>query len=297
MSVRPKFENLTGSIAFNQPLGAITWFRVGGPAEILYQPTDEDDLRGFLAQAPKPMPITIIGVGSNLLIRDGGIEGAVIRLGRDFAKIAVEGLRVHAGAAALDAMVAREAQKAGIAGIEFMRGIPGAVGGGLRMNAGAYGHEFKDNLRSARAFDRAGNVHELSLADMKFSYRNSAAPDGLIFVSATFEGIPGNSDEIAARMNEITASREATQPIRARTGGSTFKNPPGEKAWQLIDRAGCRGLKIGGALVSEQHCNFLINTGNATATELEALGEEIRRRVKETSGVELEWEIKRLGKP
>ena len=302
MSAKLNTEGLHGALAYDQPLAPITWFRVGGPAEILFQPRDEEDLARFLKRKPREMPLTIIGVGSNLLVRDGGIDGAVVRLGRDFNKITVEGTRITAGAAALDVMVAREAQKAGLAGLEFMRGIPGTIGGGLRMNAGAYGREFKDVLKSVRALNRAGSVVELSLADMQFTYRHSHASEELIFVSATFEGTPDNPDEILKRMNEITERRESSQPVKSRTGGSTFKNPPadssgGLKAWQLIDKAGCRGLKIGGAQVSEQHCNFLINTGNATAADLEALGEEVRRRVKVTSGVALEWEIKRLGKP
>ena len=289
-------SGLRGPIAFNESLAPITWFRVGGPAEILFQPRDEEDLKLFLLRLPREAPLTIIGIGSNLLVRDGGIEGAVIRLGREFNRIVVEGTRVTAGAGALDVMVAREAQRAGVAGLEFLRGIPGSIGGGLRMNAGAYGKEFKDALKFARALTRGGEVLKLSLDDMKFTYRNSGAPEDLIFVSATFEGVPGNPDEILKRMDEITAQREASQPIKSKTGGSTFKNPSGGKAWELIDKAGCRGLKIGGAQVSEQHCNFLINTGTATAADLEALGEEVRRRVKETSGVTLEWEIKRLGR-
>lgn len=291
------FDNLRGPLGFNQELAPITWFRVGGPAEILFSPRDEADLKLFLSGLPEGMAITVIGVGSNLLVRDGGIAGAVIRLGRDFGQVKIDGTRVTAGAIMPDIMVARAAQKAGVAGLEFLAGIPGTIGGGLRMNAGAYGREFKDVLKSARALDRAGNAVELSLADMKFVYRNSGAPEGLIFTSATFEGVPGDAAEIQKRMDEITKQRESTQPIRSKTGGSTFKNPPGQKAWQLIDAAGCRGLKVGGAQVSEQHCNFLINMGDATAADIENLGEEVRRRVKATSGIELEWEIKRLGKP
>jgi len=297
MSTKVEAEGLSGSLAYDQPLAPITWFRVGGSAEILFQPRDEEDLREFLRRKPRAMPLTIIGVGSNLLVRDGGIEGAVVRLGRDFNKITVEGTKITAGAAALDVMVAREAQKAGLTGLEFMRGIPGTIGGGLRMNAGAYGREFKDVLKSVRALDRAGNMVELSLSDMKFTYRHSDVSEDFVFVSATFEGTPDNPAEIQKRMDEITEKRESSQPVKSRTGGSTFKNPLGQKAWQLIDRAGCRGLKIGGAQVSEQHCNFLINTGTATAADLEALGEEVRARVKANSGIELEWEIMRLGHP
>jgi UDP-N-acetylmuramate dehydrogenase len=289
--------DLQGPVAYDKELASITWFRVGGPADILFMPRDQEDLRRFLGAVPANVPITVIGVGSNLLVRDGGIDGAVIRLGRDFNAIKAEGTRVTAGAGALDVMVAREAQRAGIAGLEFLRGIPGTIGGGLRMNAGAYGREFKDVLKSVRAVDRAGNVHELGLEDMKFVYRSSGTPKDLIFTAATFEGVAGDPAEIQKRMDEITAARESTQPVKSRTGGSTFKNPPGgAKAWQLIDAAGCRGLKIGAAQVSERHCNFLINTGAATAADIEALGEEVRRRVREASGVELEWEIKRLGR-
>jgi UDP-N-acetylmuramate dehydrogenase len=288
---------LKGALQFDQPLAPITWFRVGGPAEALFQPADEEDLAAFLKALPDEVPVTVIGVGSNLLVRDGGIEGAVIRLGRGFTSITIEGARVTAGAAAPDVMVARAAQRAGVAGLEFLRGIPGSIGGGLRMNAGAYGREFKDILTSARAVSRAGEQLELSLEEMHFTYRHSGAPGDLIFTAAVFEGEPGDAGEIARRMEEITESREASQPVKSRTGGSTFKNPPGQKAWQLVDAAGCRGLKIGAAQVSEQHCNFLINTGGATAADLETLGEEVRRRVKEASGVTLEWEIKRLGRP
>ena len=294
--LRKSLDNLRGPLGFDQDLAPMTWFRVGGKAEILFSPRDEDDLKQFLAGVPKGMPITVIGVGSNLLVRDGGVDGAVIRLGRDFNGVKIEGNLVTAGAIVLDVMAARAAQKAGVAGLEFLAGIPGTVGGGLRMNAGAYGREFKDVLKFARALDRTGNVVELSLADMKFVYRNSGAPEDLIFISATFEGAPGDPAEIQSRMGEITRQRESTQPIRSKTGGSTFKNLPGQKAWQLIDAAGCRGLRVGGAQVSEQHCNFLINTGDATAADIENLGEEVRRRVKEMSGVDLEWEIKRLGR-
>jgi UDP-N-acetylmuramate dehydrogenase len=287
---------LKGALQRNQTLAPFTWFRVGGPADVLFQPADEADLAAFLRHLPRAVPLTIIGVGSNLLVRDRGIAGAVIRLGRDFNTIKVAGARVTAGAVAPDVMVAKAAQRAGLAGLEFLRGIPGTVGGGLCMNAGAYGREFKDVLKSARALDRAGNLVELGLADMKFVYRSSGAPEDLIFISAVFEATPGDPAAIQKRMDEITAARESTQPVKSRTGGSTFKNPPGQKAWQLIDAAGCRGLRVGGAQVSEQHCNFLINAGDATAADIEALGEEVRRRVKAHSGVDLEWEIKMLGR-
>jgi UDP-N-acetylmuramate dehydrogenase len=259
-------------------------------------PEDEDDLAYFLAHLSPDLPVTVIGLGSNLIVRDGGVAGVVIRLGRGFGDIAIEpGARVRAGAAVPDVRVAKAAQEAGVAGLAFLRGIPGAIGGALRMNGGAYGGETKDILVEARGVDRAGNLKVFSNADMHYSYRHCGAPEDVIFTQALFAGRPGDAAQIAAEMDKITESREATQPIKSRTGGSTFKNPPGQKAWQLIDAAGCRGLVIGDAQVSELHCNFLINRGNATAADIEALGEEVRRRVKETSGVELEWEIKRIG--
>jgi UDP-N-acetylmuramate dehydrogenase len=237
----------------------------------------------------------MIGLGSNLIVRDGGVPGVVIRLGRGFNEVSVEGTRVRAGAAVPDVKVARAAQEAGIAGLAFMRGIPGGVGGALRMNGGAYGRETKDALVEAGAIDRKGNVHILKNNDMGYTYRHCGAPDDFIFTHALYQGEPGDPAVIAAEMEKITESREATQPIKSRTGGSTFKNPPGQKAWQLIDAAGCRGLKVGAAQVSELHCNFLINSGGATAADIETLGETVRRRVKENSGVELQWEIERIG--
>jgi UDP-N-acetylmuramate dehydrogenase len=260
-------------------------------------PDDEPDLSYFLAHLPGDVPVTVIGLGSNLIVRDGGVPGAVIRLGRGFNEIAIEGTRIRAGAAVPDVKVARAAQEAGIAGLSFMRGIPGAVGGALRMNGGAYGRETKDALVEARAVDRRGGIHVLGNADMHYSYRYCGAPEDFIFTAATFAGEPGDPSVIAAQMEEITASREQTQPVKSRTGGSTFKNPPAGKAWQLIDGAGCRGLKRGDAQVSEMHCNFLINLGGATAADIEALGETVRRKVEEQSGVMLEWEIKRIGLP
>ncbi len=285
-----------GALVADAPLAPLTWFRVGGPAEVMFRPADADDLASFLAGCPADVPVTVIGVGSNLLVRDGGVPGVVIRLGKGFAQIEMlPGHRLRAGTAALDVAVARAAQEAGIAGLEFYRGIPGSIGGALRMNGGAYGRETKDVLVEAVAVDRAGKCHVLSNAEMEYSYRHCGAADDLIFVEAVFQGAPGDKAEIAARMDEITASREATQPIRTRTGGSTFKNPDGHKSWQLIDAAGCRGLKRGGAQVSELHCNFLLNTGAASAADLEDLGEEVRARVKAQSGVMLEWEIRRIG--
>lgn len=285
-----------GELVENAPLAPLTWFRVGGAAEVLFRPVDADDLAAFLAAVPDDVPLTIIGVGSNLLVRDGGVAGVVIRLGRGFMQIeALPGYRVRAGTAALDVAVARAAQEAGIAGLEFYRGIPGSIGGALRMNGGAYLRETKDVLVEAVALDRKGRRHVLTNADMHYTYRHCGAPEDLIFVEATFQGEAGDKAEILARMDEITAKREASQPIRTRTGGSTFKNPEGHKSWQLIDAAGGRGLRRGGAQVSELHCNFLINTGDATAADLEDLGEEVRARVKARSGVTLEWEIKRIG--
>jgi UDP-N-acetylmuramate dehydrogenase len=286
---------LRGRLTANQPMADITWFRVGGPAQAMFSPADEDDLSYFLAQLPAEIPVMVVGVGSNLLVRDGGIEGVVVRLGRGFNEAKVEGNMIRAGAAVPDVRLAQVAAEAGLAGLAFFRGVPGTVGGALRMNAGAYGRETKDVLVEARAVDRKGNVHVLKNGDFRFSYRHSELPADFIATQATFRGEPGDRATIRAEMEKITEAREATQPIRSRTGGSTFKNPPGNKSWQLIDAAGCRGLVVGDAQVSDLHCNFLINRGNATAADIEALGEEVRRRVREHSGVELEWEIVRVG--
>ena len=286
---------LRGRLLPNQSLAELTWFRVGGPAQVLYMPEDEEDLAYFLGALPASIPVTVIGLGSNLIVRDGGVPGVVVRLGRGFNEIRIDGSRVIAGTAVPDVKVARAAQEAGIAGLSFLRGIPGAIGGALRMNGGAYGRETKDALMAARAVDRQGRIRELSNADMGFHYRHTDAPEDLIFTQATFAGTPGDRTAIAAEMDKITEAREATQPIKSRTGGSTFKNPPGQKAWQLIDAAGCRGLQIGQAQVSEMHCNFLINLGGASAADIETLGETVRRRVQEKSGIALEWEIKRIG--
>ena len=286
-----------GSIARDAALKDIVWFRAGGPADVLFRPADVEDLGMFLAARSSDIPVYVIGVGSNLLVRDGGIPGTVVRLPASFGKIEASGTRIRAGAAALDAHVARVAADAGIAGLEFLRGVPGTIGGALRMNAGCYGREIADIFVEATALDRQGNSVTLTAADMGFSYRHSEAREDLIFVEAVFEGTPDAPHAIKARMEELAANREASQPIRAKTGGSTFKNPAGQKAWELIDRAGCRGLTQGAAQVSEKHCNFLINTGDAAAADIEALGEEVRRRVRETQGVSLEWEIKRIGLP
>ena len=286
---------LRGRLAANAPIGPLTWFRVGGPAEVLFRPADLEDLASFLAALPSDIPVTVIGIGSNLLVRDGGIRGVAVRLGRGFAGVAATGDEVAAGAGALDLNVALTAAGAGIAGLEFLSGIPGTIGGGFQTNAGAYGREFKDVLISADAIDRCGAPHRLGVAEMGLSYRHSAVDPDWIFVAARFRGEPGEPAEIARRMAEIRAAREASQPIRARTGGSTFANPPGHQAWQLIDSAGCRGLTRGGATVSQKHTNFLINTGNATAADLEGLGEEVRRLVYHRCGIMLEWEIRRIG--
>jgi UDP-N-acetylmuramate dehydrogenase len=294
--LRARMPGLRGRLIANQPLAELTWFRVGGPAQVLFSPQDTEDLAALLAQLPAEVPVTVVGLGSNLIVRDGGVPGVVIRLGRGFGEIAIEeGHRVRAGTAVPDVKVARAAQEAAIAGLSFLRGIPGSIGGALRMNGGAYGGETKDVLVEARGVDRGGRILCLPNAEMHYSYRHCGAPDDVIFTAAVFQGAPGDGAVIAAEMDKITESREATQPIKSRTGGSTFKNPPGHKAWQLIDAAGCRGLQVGGAQVSPMHCNFLINLGGATAADIETLGETVRARVKETAGIVLDWEIKRIG--
>ena len=293
-----RLPKVRGRLEANRTLADLTWFRVGGPAEVLFSPEDETDLQDFLAGTPAEIPVFVIGVGSNLLVRDGGVPGIVIRLGRAFMNVEVgPDHRIRAGTASLDVRVARVAADNGIDALTFLRGIPGSIGGALRMNGGAYGGETKDVLVEARGVTRKGELKVLSNADMKYTYRHCGAPEDLIFTSALFQGHAGNRDEIMTAMDKITASREATQPIKSKTGGSTFKNPLGHKSWQLIDAAGLRGFAVGRAKVSEQHCNFLINEGDATAAQIEELGETIRRRVQEISGVELEWEIKRIGIP
>jgi UDP-N-acetylmuramate dehydrogenase len=293
-----RLPQLRGRISANVPLADITWFRVGGPAQVLFSPADEADLAYFLAGIPRDLPVFVIGLGSNLLVRDGGLPGVVIRLGRGFAQISIEdGNRVRSGTAVPDVKVARAAADAGIAGLAFYRGIPGSIGGALCMNAGAHGRETKDVLIGARAVDRAGKIHTLSLADMGFTYRHSEVPHDFILTEALYEGTPGKPEEILREMDAVADYREKNQPIRERTGGSTFKNPPGHSAWKLIDEAGCRGFRVGGAKVSEMHCNFLINDNGATAEDIERLGETVRARVKARSGVALEWEIIRLGLP
>jgi UDP-N-acetylmuramate dehydrogenase len=296
--LRALMPDLRGRLIANAPLADITWFRVGGPAQVLFTPADEVDLSYFLKKLPDNVPIQVIGLGSNLLVRDGGVPGVVVRLGKGFGEIKIEpGNRLRVGSAVPDVKVARAAAEAGIAGLAFYRGIPGSVGGALRMNAGAHGRETKDCLVSARAIDLDGNVYVLSLADMDFTYRHCAVQDGWIFTEATFEGTPGDPAAILKEMDEVADYREKNQPIKERTGGSTFKNPPGNSAWKLVDEAGCRGLRVGGAKVSDMHCNFLINDSQASGEDVERLGETVRARVMVASGVTLNWEIIRLGVP
>ena len=300
MSWKESLPAARGKLLRDEPLGPFTWFRVGGPAEVLFLPEDEADLAQFLRALDEAVPVTVLGVGSNTLVRDGGVEGVVVRLGRGFGRVeAREGAQIYAGAAVLDATLAREAAKAGIAGLEFYRGVPGSVGGACVMNAGCYGAETKDVLVEAHAVTRSGGRVKLSNRDMAFSYRRSAraAEEPLIFTGALFRGRADDPAAIEARMNEITERREATQPIREKTGGSTFKNPPGHSSWALVDEAGWRGKPFGGAMFSPLHANFLINTGEATAADLEGLGEAVRADVKSKFGIELEWEIKRIGRP
>jgi UDP-N-acetylmuramate dehydrogenase len=294
IDVLPKVR---GRLTEGAALSAVTWFRVGGPADVLFKPADLGDLAQFLKAKPADVPVTVIGVGSNLLVRDGGIEGIVIRLGRGFTDIRANGTSLSAGAGALDLNVALSARDAGIGGLEFLSGIPGTIGGALRMNAGAYESDVSQVFQHADALNAKGELHRLGRIEMGFTYRHCAVPEDRIFVAGTFGGRADDPKAIHARIQEIQSRREESQPIRARTGGSTFVNPTGHKAWKLIDDAGCRGLRKGAAMVSEKHCNFLINTGDATAADIEALGEEVRRRVRDRSGVELVWEIKRIGRP
>jgi UDP-N-acetylmuramate dehydrogenase len=288
---------MRGRLTADAPLAPLIWFKAGGPAERLFEPADPDDLAAFLAELPADVPVLPLGLGSNLIVRDGGVPGVVIRLGKAFAGVAVEGGNVRAGGGAPGIAVASAARDASLAGLEFLRGIPGTAGGAVRMNAGAYGRDVSDILVEATVVRRSGRIETLSAPAFGFSYRHSALPADDVVIEALFRGTPGDKAAIAAEMDRIAAEREASQPLRSRTGGSTFKNPPGQKAWALVDAAGCRGLQIGGAQVSSKHTNFLINTGNATSADIEALGEEVRARVKAQSGVELEWEIERVGRP
>ena len=293
-----RMPDLRGRLVANAMLADITWFRVGGPAQVLFTPADAADLAYFLGRLPTHHPVVVIGLGSNLLVRDGGVPGVVIRLGRGFSQIAVEPeSRIRVGTAVPDVKLSRAAADAGIAGLAFYRGVPGSVGGALRMNAGAHGRETKDVLVEASAVDRQGTIHVLPLEAMQLTYRHCGVPGDWIFTEALYQGSPGEAAEIHKQMQEVAEYREANQPIKERTGGSTFKNPPGSSAWKLIDAAGCRGLRVGGAKVSEMHCNFLINDSNASAEDIERLGETVRARVREASGVVLDWEIIRLGLP
>lgn len=287
--------SVRGSYRQNVSLANTTWFQVGGCAHIMFRPADAQDLATFFSQLDENVPVTVIGVGSNLLVRDGGIDGVVIRLGRGFTDISVQGDEVHAGAGALGFNVATMAADAGCTGVEFLSGIPGTIGGALAMNAGAYDSDTASVLVHAEAVDEAGSIHTLYPEDIGYIYRGNTLPEGMIFTKGVFKTQASSQEDIAKRMNQIAAMRQDTQPIKSRTSGSTFKNPTDKKAWQLIDEAGCRGLAIGGAQVSEKHCNFLLNTGNATASDIEMLGEEVRQRVHDTSGVWLEWEIKIIG--
>ena len=296
--LKAAMPDLRGRLLANESLGPLTWFRVGGPAQVLFTPADEDDLAYFLKRLPEEIPVYVIGVGSNLIVRDGGVEGVVIRLSpRGFGSVMAEGDTVRAGTAALDKRVAEAAAAANIGGLEFYFGIPGSIGGALRMNAGANGGETKDVLVEARGVARSGDKVTFSNAEMKFVYRSHGVDPSIIFTSALYRGVITDPETIRARMNNVQQHRETAQPIREKTGGSTFKNPSGHSSWKLIDAAGMRGFRVGGAQVSEMHCNFLINTGDATASDIETLGETVRERVKAQSGIELHWEIKRIGVP
>ena len=294
-NLKARMPELRGRLLANQSLAELTWFRVGGPAQVFYIPEDENDLAYFLRDLPTEIPVYVIGAGSNLIVRDCGVPGVIIRLGRGFNEVKIQdGQRIRAGAAMLDVKVAREAQKAGIAGLAFYSGIPGSIGGALRMNGGAYGGETKDVLIEARGVDRTGKLKIYTNAEMEFSYRHCGVSEDVVFTSALFRGRAGDPAAIATEMAEIKIKREESQP-RNRTGGSTFKNPPGKSAWKLVDEAGCRGLTIGGAQVSPLHSNFLVSSDSARAADIEMLGETVRERVKAHSGIELEWEIKRIG--
>ncbi len=296
--LKAAMPDLRGRLLANESLTPLTWFRVGGPAQVLFTPADEDDLAYFLKYLPRELAVHVLGVGSNLIVRDGGLPGVAIRLSpRGFGEASANGDMVRAGAAALDKRVAEVAAAADLGGLEFFFGIPGTIGGALRMNAGANGAETRDVLVEATGIGRDGARHSFANTDMRFAYRGNGVEPSIIFTSARFRAVRASADAIRARMNEVQAHRETAQPIREKTGGSTFKNPPGHSAWKLIDSAGCRGLRVGGAQVSEMHCNFLINTADATAHDIETLGETVRARVKQASGIELKWEIKRIGIP
>lgn len=288
---------VAGKLTPNAPLAALVWFKAGGAADYLFEPKDLADLQGFLRDLDPVVPVMALGLGSNMIVRDGGVPGVVVRLGKAFARVAkVDDLTLDCGGGASGILVSSTARDNGIAGLEFLRSIPGTVGGFVRMNGGAYGGEVKDILVDCDVMLRSGELATISRDDLNYTYRHSNLPQAAIVVAARFRGRPGEPAAIQAEMDRISASREASQPLRSKTGGSTFKNPPGHRAWELVDQAGCRGLVMGGAQVSEKHTNFLINTGSATSAEIEALGDEVRRRVREKSGVELEWEIQRVGR-
>ena len=296
MSAVAEMPKVRGKLTRDAPLAPLVWFKTGGNAGWLFEPADAEDLADFLRNADPDMPVMALGLGSNMIVRDGGVSGVVVRLGKAFAKIEqLDDTLLLCGGGASGILVSSTARDAGIAGLEFLRGIPGTVGGFVRMNGGAYGREVQDILVSAMLVSRSGEVEEWPLEKLGYRYRHSEVPDGAVVVSATFRGMRGNPAKIGAEMDRIAAAREETQPIRSRTGGSTFKNPPGHKAWALIDAAGCRGMTLGGAQVSEKHCNFLLNLGSATSADIEALGEEVRRRVRARTNISLEWEIQRIG--
>jgi UDP-N-acetylmuramate dehydrogenase len=298
MSGVATLPKVRGRLTANAPLAPLVWFKSGGNAEWLFEPADEEDLINFLCELDPHVPVMGLGLGSNMIVRDGGVPGVVVRLGKPFAKIEqLDETTLECGGGASGILVSSTARDHGIAGLEFLRGIPGTVGGFVRMNGGAYGREVKDILVSARIVLRSGEVEELPLDKLEYTYRHSELPEGAIVIDAVFTGEPGEPDAIGAEMNAIARAREESQPLRSRTGGSTFKNPPGHKAWALIDAAGCRGLRMGDAQVSEKHCNFLLNLGSARSAEIEALGEEVRRRVEAKSHINLEWEIQRVGRP
>ena len=292
-------EGLRGKLTPQAPLAKLVWFKTGGKADWLFEPEDRADLEEFLARLDGDLPVMALGLGSNMIVRDGGVPGVVIKLGKPFADVTIDDERciVECGGGAHGILVASAARDCGVAGLEFMRGIPGTVGGFVRMNGGAYGREVSDVLIDCTVIMPNGQCHMLPAADLQYSYRHSALPEGAVVVAARFQGEPGDPEAIGAKMDEIAEARENSQPLRTKTGGSTFKNPPGQKAWQLVDAAGCRGLRMGGAQVSEKHTNFLLNVDNATSADIEGLGEEVKRRVYEHSGVELEWEIQRVGRP
>ena len=296
MSVTTAMPKVRGKLTPDAPLAPLVWFKSGGSAEWLFEPADPDDLVQFLREIDSDMPVMALGLGSNLIVRDGGVRGVVVRLGKAFARIdRLDEVTLRCGGGASGILVSSTARDAGIAGLEFLRGIPGTVGGFVRMNGGAYGREVSDVLVSARIVHRSGELEEWPLERLGYTYRHSEVPEGAVVLDASFRGTPGEAEAIGAEMDAIARAREESQPLRSRTGGSTFKNPPGHKAWALIDAAGCRGLTMGDAQVSEKHCNFLLNLGSATSADIEALGEEVRRRVKAKSNITLEWEIQRVG--